>query len=124
MVRILDNAQGYATLLADEIDIIFSGPVEVQVNFTGVLNAGYQRGKKAHLCDRITHKPKAFELFGPKAFAGIGKGLPDTVRRRSVPIGMQRKRKGEFVEKFRERGYKSDAEDLRRRLTAWSAALP
>jgi hypothetical protein len=121
MIRILDNTQGYATLLADEIDIIFNGPVEVQVNFTGVLNAGYQRGKKAHLCDRVTHKPQAFELFGPKAFAGIGKGLPDTVKRRSVPIDMQRKRKAEVVEKFRERGYKNDAEDLRRRLTAWGA---
>lgn len=121
MVRTLDNKCGYATLLADEIDIIFSGPVEVQIDFTGVLNAGYQRGKKAHVCDRVTHKVHAFELFGAKAFAGIGKGLPDTVRRRSVPIDLLRKRKGEIVEKFRERNYGEDADNLRQRLTAWSA---
>jgi len=45
---------------------------------------------------------EAFDVFGPKAVAGIGK-LPSTVADRAVPIRMRRRSPDEVVARFRQR---------------------
>jgi putative DNA primase/helicase len=52
------------------------------------------------------------------ALAGIGE-LPDTVRDRSIEIGMRRKLPGETVRKLRRRDG-ADLKDIARKLTRWA----
>ena len=56
------------------------------------------------LCDGPQHNLRELKTFYLKAFAGIGRDhLPETVRTRSIPIEMKRKRRDEKVEKLRQR---------------------
>jgi|GEM_PF-1506093 hypothetical protein len=114
-------ARDKCTLLYDETDATFKGPDEFAQALRGILNAGYQRGKPATVCVGRDHEPKDFEVFGPKAFAGIGQSLPDTVLSRSIPIEMRRKLKSETSQKFRLRDIKPEAHALRERLAVWAA---
>lgn len=113
-------ARDKCSLLYDETDAAFRGPDEFTQALRGILNAGYQRGKPATICVGKDHEPRDFDVFGPKAFAGIGQSLPDTVLSRSIPIQMRRKLKSETSEKFRLRDVKPEAQTLRERLTSWA----
>src|SRR4029453_4753052 len=64
----------------------------------------------------------AYDAFSPKMLAGIENGrLPDTLVSRSIPIGLQRKRKGEpSVAKFRKRTDPPRLHALREALAAWA----
>jgi hypothetical protein len=53
-----------------------------------------------------------FEVFGPKAFAGIG-ALPETIASRSIPIRLQRKSRDENVQRFRYSREMAASADLR-----------
>ena len=80
------------TLLLDEVDAIWSGAKNEELR--GVLNAGYKRGGKVPRVEK--GEPRFFNVFGPKALAGIDNAmLPDTVRDRCIPIHMHRQKAGE-----------------------------
>lgn len=109
------------TLLLDETDAVFGLSSDYGETLRGILNTGYRRNGVASLCVRQGQDFVVRDLssFGPKAFAGLGR-LPDTVRSRSLPVRLQRRRRDERVKRFRERDVRVVAEPLRRRLEEWS----
>ncbi len=99
------------TLLIDETDSFVGENEELR----GILNAGFSRESAFVLrCVGDTHEPRAFRVFGPKLFAGIGR-LPGTLADRCITVPMRRKQRGETVERFR--GF--DGEELRRKCVRW-----
>ncbi|MEI6702923.1 MAG: DUF3631 domain-containing protein, partial [Deltaproteobacteria bacterium] len=88
------------TILIDEIDTIFpSGRAKNNESLRCVLNAGFSRGITISRCSGSGLKE--YNVFCPKAFAGIGDSLPDTVKDRSIRIPLSRRAKHQNVEKFR-----------------------
>jgi hypothetical protein len=68
-----------------------------------------------------TWEPKPYYPFGPKMLAGIGGRLPDTIASRSIPIGLQRKRRGDrSVSKFLHHRDPALIEPVRDALVAWA----
>lgn len=109
------------TILFDETDTVF-GP-KAGSNYEGIralLNAGRRRGTKVPRCVGEGSKMALheFEVYFPKALAGIGE-LPDTVADRSIPIRMRRRRPGERVERFRMRDVREATKELRAKLAQW-----
>jgi hypothetical protein len=102
------------TLLLDEADAIF-GPktAERYEGLRAILNSGNRIGTpvlRVKLEGR-RREVEAFDVFGPKAIAGIG-DLPATVADRSVPIRMKRRAPGETVARFRQRVARAEAEGI------------
>lgn len=100
------------TMLLDEADAIF-GPrtAERYEGLRAILNAGNRQGTpvlRVKLEGR-RREVDEFDVFGPKAIAGIGK-LPDTVADRSIPIRLKRRAPGEEVGRFRRRVATAEAE--------------
>ena len=88
----------------------------------GILNGGFSREGTVGLCDGPQHNLRELKTFCPKAFAGIGRDhLPETVRTRSIPIAMKRKRRVEKVEKLRQRKVRKEVDALKERIEAWVA---
>ena len=50
---------------------------------------------------RTTRRLQTFSVYCPKAFAGIGDCLPDTIADRAIPIRLKRRTRDEAVERFR-----------------------
>jgi Protein of unknown function (DUF3631)/Domain of unknown function (DUF3854) len=105
---------GAPTLLIDEADTFMDGNEELR----GVLNSGHTR-RKAYVLrtNRDTGKVERFSSWAPKAISRIGK-LPETLKDRSIPIHMERKKKTETVSPLRE----TTAEEvavLRRKIQRW-----
>jgi hypothetical protein len=111
------------TMLIDEIDSIFGawkGDESIQA-LRGIINAGNRPGFPV---TRGTREGEAvdYDVYSPKMLAGINDGtLPDTIADRSIPIRMQRKRRGEKVERWRPRRIAVDAEALRDQCHAFAA---
>ena len=106
-------AQDHPTLLLDEVDAIFGTKRQADSHegLRAILNAGNRRGTTV---PRIVGEGKRmrvedFDVFGPKALAGIGR-MPDTVADRSIPVRLERRARTEPVAKFRYR----EAEPARR----------
>lgn len=102
------------TLLMDEVDALFGPKANGNhEDLRALLNAGHRRGTPVLRCvgERSSSVEK-FEVFGPKALAGIG-DLPDTVADRSLPIRLKRRAPSERVERFRERDAEEEAKALR-----------
>jgi len=119
LVREIDAA--HPTLLLDESDAAFGRDKEYAEALREVLNMGHRRGGKATLCvgQGANITTKRFEVFCPKAIAGIGR-LPDTVTGRSMPIRLKRKAINEKVERFRRRQIEPEAAELQRMVAAWA----
>jgi Protein of unknown function (DUF3631) len=62
---------------------------------------------------------ETFRVYCPKAFAGIGDCLPDTILDRSIPIRLKRRTRNEPVERFRLRDVEPQGHELRDRLADW-----
>jgi hypothetical protein len=106
------------TILLDEVDAIWSGAKNEELR--GVLNAGYKRGGKVYRV--VNQEPTPFNVFGPKALAGIDNAmLPDTVRDRCIPIHMHRQPVGESVP-FYSYDVDEDAERLIVAINEWMDA--
>jgi hypothetical protein len=105
-------------LLMDEADAIFKGRSETYQELRGLLNAGNRRGTKVARCSDHGRDLKDFDVFCPKAIAGIG-DLPDTITDRSIAIRLQRKTRSERVERFRYRDASERAAVIRDPLEAW-----
>ena len=110
------------TLLLDEVDAALQGDPQFANAMRGVLDDGFYRGGCTTLCigQGSAQEARDLNVFGPKAFAGIGAGLPDTVVDRSIPIALKRKKRTETVARFRRRLVKADALDLEQRAIAWA----
>ena len=114
-------AQDHPTLLLDEVDAIFGTRRQADSNegLRAILNAGNRRGTRV---PRIVGEGKKmrvedFDVFGPKALAGIGK-LPDTVADRSIPVRLERRARSEPVARFRMREAEPVAVPIRESLEA------
>jgi uncharacterized protein DUF3631 len=110
------------TVLFDEVDAIFGKGRGEREDLRGLLNAGWRRGQRVYRIggpQKTTLEP--FEVFCPKALAGIGR-LPETVADRSIVIELKRKARSERVERFRIREIEKAAEPLRARVAEWAAA--
>jgi hypothetical protein len=106
------------TLLLDEVDAVFKS--EKREDLRGLLNAGYRRGAVAHRMGGANNRDlETFHVFCPKAFAGIGDCLPDTITDRSLPIRLKRRTRSEPVERFRRREVEPQGHELRDRLADW-----
>ena len=106
------------TLLLDEVDAIFKA--KEREDLRGLLNAGYRRGAKVRRMGGPRNTTlEAFDVYCPKAFAGIGNALPDTILDRSISIALQRKTRDEIVDRFRRREVVPAGEALRDRLADW-----
>lgn len=102
------------TMLLDEADAIF-GPrtAEKYEGLRAILNSGNRRGTPV-LRVRLEGRRReidAFDVFGPKAIAGIGK-LPDTISDRAIPIRMRRRAPDEPVARFRQKIATAEADAL------------
>ena len=79
------------TLLLDEVEMLRGKNVsETQQAVLAVLNAGHRAGATVPRCAGKDNHLEFFPVYGPKAFAAIGK-LPDTLGDRSICIAMQRR---------------------------------
>lgn len=106
------------TILLDEVDAIWSGAKNEELR--GVLNAGYKRGGFVYRIEKF--EPKQFNVFGPKALAGIDNAmLPDTVRDRCMPIHMHRQAVG-TSEAFYAYDIEEASEALLARIDEWVTA--
>jgi Protein of unknown function (DUF3631) len=106
------------SLLMDEVDAVFKSREREELR--GLLNAGYRRGAVAHRMGGANNRTlETFPVFCPKAFAGIGDCLPDTITDRSIPIRLKRRTRSEWVERFRLRDVEPEGHDLRDRLADW-----
>jgi Protein of unknown function (DUF3631) len=109
------------TVLFDEVDAIFGPKSPQNEGLRAILNAGYTRGTPVLRCvgEGTKQKVEAFQVFGPKALAGIGK-LPDTIADRSLPIRLKRRSRTEHVDRFLLRAAPTDAAPLVSALSAWA----
>ncbi len=106
------------TLLLDEVDAIFKSREREELR--GLLNAGYRRGAVVHRMGGANNRSlETFAVFCPKAFAGIGNCLPDTITDRSIPIRLKRRTRDEHIERFRLRDVEPEGHVLRDRLADW-----
>ena len=100
------------TLLLDEVDTVFNDKSGQHEGLRALLNAGFQRdGCHVPRCVGPSLSLQEFSTFCAKAIAGIGE-LPDTVADRSILIRMERKRREDRVERWRERTVRPVAEQL------------
>jgi hypothetical protein len=120
LFRVADDL--HPTLLFDEVDVVFSGKSERADELRGLLNAGYRKGGTAWRMEMrgTGGTARSFDVFGPKALAGIGQ-LPDTIGDRSIPIALARKVRGIDVERHRARGKLAETAPLREQISAWVA---
>lgn len=108
------------TVLLDEADTIFTrGSEESKEPLRAVLNAGFERGATVSRCDGPNHELRKFEVFTPKALAGIGR-LPDTISDRCIPILLARRSASETVERLRKRQVKEAAAPIVEKLKKWA----
>jgi hypothetical protein len=109
------------TLLLDEADGIFGKRNgNEREDLRRLLNAGWRRGAVARRMGgaRMTTLEE-FPVFCPKAFAGIGDYLPDTLSDRAIWIRLERRTRDEPVERFRRREVVPEGQMLRDRLADW-----
>ncbi len=120
LIRSVDE-ENPPTILLDEVDAIYSKKNDAEAeNTRQFLNAGYRRGAKFLRCvgQSSAIEVKEFPAFCPKAFAGIGRCLPDTVLDRSLPIELVRQSREEKAERFRDREARGAVADIVRELEA------
>jgi Protein of unknown function (DUF3631) len=107
------------TLLVDEVDAVF-GKKSPREELRGMLNAGYRQGATTHRMGGATNTTlQTFSVYCPKAFAGIGDCLPDTISDRAIPVRLKRRTRNVIIERFRLRDVEPQGHSLRDRLTDW-----
>jgi Protein of unknown function (DUF3631) len=106
------------TLLLDEQDGLRRGLRDSSDDMRRMMNAGSERGRTVRRCEQVGRKQEvvAFDVFCPKALAGIG-NLPDTVMDRALTVELERKRPNDKVDRFT----KDDADALAAPLRAAAA---
>src|SRR6516162_4189243 len=82
------------TLVLDECDELFADNPDL----LRVVNSGWTRWQGVVRCDPETNEPTVFSTFCPKAIAGKGRKMPDTMTSRTIFIEMKRRLKGEKID--------------------------
>ena len=112
----------FQTMLLDEADAIFgSKTADRHEGLRAILNAGNRIGTPV-LRVRMEGGRRSidsFDVYGPKAIAGIG-NLPSTVTDRSIVIRMRRRAQSESVDKFRRRTATQRASSI---VFDWSSVI-
>lgn len=109
------------TVLLDEVDALFGPrPSERTEGLRAVLNSGNRAGTPVLRVrmDGRSREVEEFDVFGPKAVAGIGE-LPSTVADRSIVIRMRRRAPDEIVARFRRRHAGPEAKAIK--VPDWSS---
>jgi hypothetical protein len=107
------------TLLLDEVDTIFGRNGEGEP-LRALLNAGNRVGVRVPRCAGAQRdKLEEFDVYCPKALAGIGR-LPDTIADRAIPLELKRRAPDEPIERFRRRDVEPDALILSARVADWT----
>ena len=104
------------TLLLDEADRWLVGK-QANPDMIALINAGNQKGTPALRTVGDKHEPAAFDVYSPKALAGIG-SLPDTIADRGIAIPMRRKPAAVRIQRITRRD-DGVAHQLRRRIVRW-----
>lgn len=108
------------TLLLDEVEALRnSKPSESAQAILSILNAGHRKGATVPRCVPPDWAVEHFPVYGPKAFAAIGR-LPDTLADRSFRIPMQRKTAAQSVERFIFAKTPGEAEPIRCAMANWA----
>lgn len=113
LFRVVDEWR--PTLIIDEADTFLAKSEEL----VGIVNAGHTRDTAFVYRMASGNKPRRFDVFCPKAIAGIGHRSP-TITDRSIVIVHQRKRQEEKVEKYRA-SENDDLVALRAQVARWAA---
>lgn len=109
----------HPTLLLDEADTIFSAKASERYEpLRSLLNAGNWRGVVVPRCIGPTQELRDFEIFCPKATAGIGDYLPRTVADRCIRLALERKRPSDAVKRRRRREIMEAGAPLRGQMAA------
>jgi hypothetical protein len=110
------------TLLIDEAQILRER-TERSAALHDLLCAGHRRGQKAvRVVGRGPEmEVRAFDVFGPKALALIGRPT-EVLLDRGIEVRMHRRAPHEKVERFRLARVQAEASELRGRMAAWAAA--
>ncbi len=110
------------TLLLDEVEVLNTrNKSESTQAILSIMNAGHRKGATIPRCDGPKNELKHFPVYGPKAFAAIGR-LPDTLTDRSIKVTMQRRTAGQLVERFLLSRATADAKPLRESITNFAKA--
>ncbi len=110
------------TLILDEVDAIYGPAARDHEGLRALLNAGHRRGATVPRCVGPNMAVVDFQVFCPKALAGIG-DLPDTVADRSVPIRLRRRKRTEKVSRFRFATARDETGPVREQLEVWAAEV-
>jgi hypothetical protein len=109
------------TLLLDEVDAIFAPKTADRYEgLRAILNAGHRRGNSVSRCVNFGADLVDFRVYCAKVLAGIGV-MPATITDRAVPVRLERKLRGERVERFRRREAEALAAPVREGIAAFAA---
>lgn len=116
---------GGRTLLFDEIDGVYSGPDDdgMAGDLRTVFNAGFKYDGKYRRLDKKSLQPTEWSVYGPKAMAGIGRKVPDTVQDRSIGIRLAKVPPAVSLPKLRAARVEPIARDIRGRVASAMADL-
>jgi hypothetical protein len=110
------------TLLLDEVEGLNAKNKSEGIQAVlSILNAGHRQGATVPRCEGPSHEVTFFPVYGPKAFAAIGR-LPDTLIDRSIAITMQRRTKAQKVERFLAVRAKAEARPIRNGVVGFAKA--
>ncbi|HTF32185.1 MAG TPA: DUF3631 domain-containing protein [Myxococcota bacterium] len=117
-------SQDKPTLMLDEVDAIYGPKAREHEGLRALLNAGYRRGTTVPRCvgKSADLELRDFEVYCPKALAGIGT-LPDTIADRAIPIRLERRSRGEQVARFRQRDGTEECAPIMADLAAWAGSV-
>jgi hypothetical protein len=115
LMRYIEQAS--PTVLLDELDVAFAR--KGAEDLRGLLNEGFHRGGTFLRCKADSFEPETFNVFCPKALAGIG-DLPPTVVDRSITVSMRRRLPSEKVEKAKFKRLEQACSPLREKLAMWA----
>jgi hypothetical protein len=113
-------AKLHPTLLFDEIDAVFGRKhSDSAEGIRQVLNSGYRKHKRVWRCVPPSHNVEPFDVFCPKATAGLHE-LPGTLAQRSIPIEMQPPLPTDLYEELDREEVSGEAEILQQNLQSWA----
>jgi Protein of unknown function (DUF3631) len=120
LFRVLDKER--PTLLFDEVDAVFGRKARDREDLRSMLNSGYRRGGKVLRMGGSNYtKLERFQVFGPKALAGLS-DLPGTLSSRSLRIELKRRRiDSEPIEDFYPDDLNKETRLVRGELKRWAA---
>jgi hypothetical protein len=118
LFRLIDKRR--PTLLFDEVDGVFAKKASDSAeDLRKVLNSGYRKGKKVFRIGGHSHEIQEFDVYCPKALAGL-RELPGTLAHRSIPIAMKPPRAGDTYEDFDPDEILAESLKIRARFEVWA----